>query len=45
MIYFLLNAVYAFKLGKMEYILIGATTMWPFILIGILALILNPKKS
>ncbi len=45
MIYFLLNAVYAFKLGKIEYILIGATTMWPFILIGILALTINQKKS
>ena len=45
MIYFLLNAVYAFKLGKIEYILIGATTMWPFILIGILALTVNTKKS
>ncbi|MGP8024381.1 MAG: carotenoid biosynthesis protein [Methanobacterium sp.] len=45
MIYFLLNAVYAFKLGKVEYILIGTTTMWPFILIGILALMLNAKKS
>jgi putative membrane protein len=43
--YFLFNAVYAFKLGKIEYILIGATTMWPFILIGLLALMLNPKKS
>ena len=45
MIYFLLNAVYAFKLGKIEYILIGATTMWPFILIGILALTINQKKN
>ena len=44
MIYFFTYAAYALKLGKIEYILIGATTMWPFILIGMLALILNMKK-
>jgi uncharacterized membrane protein len=42
--YFLTNAVTAFRIGKIEYILIGATTIGPFILIGILALILNIKK-
>ena len=44
MIYFFTYAAYAFKLGKIEYILIGATTMWPFILVGLLALLLNKKE-
>ena len=44
MVYFFTYAAYALKLGKIEYVLIGATTMWPFILIGMLALILNMKK-
>jgi uncharacterized membrane protein len=45
LMYFLENAVKAFKIGKIEYILIGATTMMPFILIAILGLMLNMKKN
>jgi putative membrane protein len=41
--YFLNNAFKAFTLGKTEYILIGVTTMTPFILIGLLALVVNWK--
>lgn len=37
--FFLFNAVKAFKLGRIEYILIGTTTMAPFILIALLALL------
>jgi len=45
-IYLLENAVRALTLGKIEYVLIGATTMMPFILISLLILILkmNTKK-
>ncbi|NYB26231.1 MAG: carotenoid biosynthesis protein [Methanobacteriaceae archaeon] len=45
LIYFLFNAVKAFNLGRIEYILIGTTTMMPFILIGLLALILYKKRE
>jgi putative membrane protein len=43
-IYLLFNAVKAYNLEKIEYILIGVTTMAPFILIGLLALMLNKKR-
>ncbi len=43
--YLLDNVVRAFTLGKIEYILIGVTTMMPFILIALLALMLNMKKK
>ncbi|WP_231551432.1 carotenoid biosynthesis protein [Methanobacterium sp. SMA-27] len=42
--YLLENAVRAFTIGKIDYILIGITTMMPFILIAVLALMLNMKK-
>jgi putative membrane protein len=45
LLYFVYNAVKAFELGKIEYILIGATTMIPFILIALLVLILNKKRD
>jgi uncharacterized membrane protein len=44
-IYLLFNAVKAYKLGRIELILIGTTTMAPFILIGLLALLLNRKRG
>jgi len=43
--FFLFNAVKAYNLGRIEYILIGTTTMMPFILIGLLVLILNKKRE
>lgn len=39
--YFLNNAFKAFISGKIEFILIGVTTMFPFILIGLLALMVK----
>ena len=42
--YFLFNAVRALELGRIEYVLIGATTMGPFILITILIFMLKMKK-
>jgi len=44
-LYLLENVVRAFTLGKMDYILIGVSTMMPFILISLLALILINKGS
>ncbi len=44
-IYFLENAVRALTLGKMEYILIGATTMMPFVLVSLLVLLLLRKNE
>ncbi|MDD1774511.1 MAG: carotenoid biosynthesis protein [Methanobacterium sp.] len=43
--YFISNAVKAFMLGKVEYILIGTATMIPFIIIGLLALMLIKKNN
>jgi uncharacterized membrane protein len=43
--YFLNNAFKAFTLGKVEFVLIGVTTMFPFILIGLLALMVNKDKE
>jgi putative membrane protein len=43
LIYLIFDAFKALKIGKIEYILIGVTTMAPFILIGLLALL--SKKS
>lgn len=45
LIYLIFDAVQAFKIGRPELILIGTTTMVPFILIGLLVLILNLKKD
>ncbi|MDD1774510.1 MAG: carotenoid biosynthesis protein [Methanobacterium sp.] len=42
--FYLFNAVKAYSLGKIELILIGTTTMAPFILIGLLAILLNNKR-
>ncbi|MTK63633.1 MAG: carotenoid biosynthesis protein [Methanobacterium sp.] len=44
-VYLLENAVRAFTLGKVDYILIGVSTMMPFILISLLALMLIKKGS
>lgn len=43
-VYLLFNVVKAYTLGRIEYILIGTTTMAPFILIGLLAVMLSRKK-
>ncbi|NYB26232.1 MAG: carotenoid biosynthesis protein [Methanobacteriaceae archaeon] len=43
--YFLFNAFKAYEIGKIEYVLIGTATMAPFILIGLLALMLNKKRK
>lgn len=45
LIYFMINALKAFMLGKVEYVLIGTTTMVPFLLIGLLALMINRNKD
>ena len=45
LMYLLENAVRALTLGKIDYILIGFTTMMPFILIAFLVLLLNMKRS
>lgn len=39
--YLLANAIKAFILGKSEYVLIGATTVGPFVLIALLALLIK----
>jgi len=43
--YFISNAAKAVLLGKVEYVLIGVTTMIPFVLIGLLALVLIKKNN
>ena len=45
LMYLIENAVRAFTLGKIDYILIGFTTMMPFILLALLVLLLNTKRS
>lgn len=44
-IYFFIHASQAIKIGNPEYVLIGATTMGPFILITILTLVISLKKN